>query len=165
MRFLLLSVAFVAATQVMAAPAHVHGEARLEIVVDGNTLSIHLETPLDGLLGFERAPRSPAEKQAVQAMKVTLAQPERLFLLTAEAGCKAETPQLESPIFGGKAGDGHLDLDADYRWQCAKPAALRAMSTRLFAEFPKMKRIKVEFAGPGGQKSGHLTPQQPRFAW
>lgn len=148
-----------------AAPAHVHGEARLEIVVDSNVLSIHLETPLDGLLGFEHAPRSPAEKQAVQTMKATLAQPERLFLLAAEAGCKAAAPQLESPLFGGQAADDHLDLDADYRWQCAKPAALREMTTRLFVEFPKMQRIKVEFAGPGGQKSGHLTPQQPRFAW
>lgn len=165
MRSLLLSAAFIVATQVGAAPAHVHGEARLEIAVDGNTLAIHLETPLDGLLGFEHAPRCPAEKAAALAMKATLEQPGRLFQIAPEAGCKAEKPRLESPLFAGKAGEGHLDLDADYRWQCAKPSALREIGTRLFTEFPRLKRIKVEFAGPTGQKSGRLTPQQPRFAW
>lgn len=147
-----------------AAPAHVHGDARLEIALEGDTLTIHLETPLDGLLGFERAPRSAAEKQAVQAMKATLEQPERLFQIAAEAGCRAGKPEIESAIFDGKSS-GHLDLDADYRWQCTKPSALRDVATRLFAEFPRLKRIKVEFAGPNGQKSGQLTAQQPRFAW
>ncbi|MFC5770450.1 DUF2796 domain-containing protein [Thauera sinica] len=165
MRFALSCIALALASPAWAAPAHVHGEARLEIAVDGNTLAIHLETPLDGLLGFERAPRSPAERQAVTAMRTTLEQPDRLFRIVPEAGCEAQAPQLESPIFEGSAGDGHLDLDADYRWQCARPSALRGIDTTLFAEFPRLKRIEVEFVGPAGQRSGRLTPARPRFAW
>lgn len=164
MRYLFLSTALMLSLPVSAAPAHVHGDARLEITLEGDTLDIHLETPLDGLLGFEHAPRSAAEKQVVQAMKVRLEQPERLFQIAAEAGCRAGKPEIESAIFDGKSS-GHLDLDANYRWQCTKPSVLRDIATRLFAEFPRLKRIKVEFAGPNGQKSGRLTPQQPHFAW
>ena len=148
-----------------AAPAHVHGEARLEIVIDGGELAIRFESPLDGLLGFERAPRTAAEKQAVQTMKATLEDAARLFPLPPEAACKALPPTVASPVFADKAASGHLDFDADYRWQCAKPAALHAIETRLFAEFPRLKRITVEFVGPGGQKKGRLTPLQPRFGW
>ena len=149
----------------IAGPAHVHGEARLEIIVEGSDLAIRLASPLDGLLGFERAPRSVAEKQALQTMKMTLEDAERLFSLPAEAGCTAQPARIASPVFADKAAAGHLDLDADYRWHCVKPAALRAIDTRLFAEFPRLKRITVDFVGPGGQKSGRLTPPQARFAW
>lgn len=165
-RTTLVTLCFLAlAHPVFAGPAHVHGEAKLEIIVDGNELAIRFESPLDGLLGFERAPRSATEKQAVQTMKAKLEDVARLFPLSPEAGCTAQAPRIESPVFADKAAAGHLDLDADYRWQCAKPAALRAVETRLFAEFPRLKRIKLDFVGPAGQKSGRLTPSQPRFAW
>lgn len=153
------------ALPVLAGPAHVHGEARLEVVLDGEALALRFESPLDGLLGFERAPRTAAEKQAVQAMKGRLEDPARLFSLPSEAGCTAQAPTLASPVFADKAAEGHLDLEADYRWQCRQPAALRGIETRLFAEFPRLKRIKVDFVGPAGQKSGRLSPQQRRFAW
>ena len=165
MRLIVLLLGLTLSLPALPAPAHVHGEARLEIAIEGNTLAIHLETPLDGLLGFEHAPRNPAEKQAVKAMKAVLEQADRLFRIAPEAQCAARAPQIESPIFAGPAGGGHLDLDADYRWQCAKPSALRDIDTRLFAEFPQLKRITVEFVGPSGQKSGRLTPTQPGFAW
>ncbi|MBL8428717.1 MAG: DUF2796 domain-containing protein [Dechloromonas sp.] len=165
MRSLVLLLGLILSLPVLSAPAHVHGEAKLEITIDGNVLAIHLESPLDGLLGFERVPRTAAEKQAVQAMKSILEQPDRLFQITREGECTALAPQIESPVLAAKPGDGHLDLDAEYRWQCAKPSALRDISTRLFGEFPRLKRITVEFVGPSGQKSGRLTAAQPRFAW
>jgi hypothetical protein len=148
-----------------SAPAHVHGEARLEITIDGNTLAIHFESPLEGLLGFEHAPRTAAEKQAVQTMKVRLEAPDKLFTLPPEAACTAKPPKLESPVFADKAAAGHLDLDADYSWQCGKPSALRGIGSQLFVEFPRLKRIKVEFVGPTGQKSGHMTPKQASYTW
>ena len=89
-----------------AAPAHVHGEAKLEIVVDGGLLAFCFESPLDGLLGFERAPRTAAEKQAVQTMKATLVDAARLFPLPPEAACKALPPTVASPVFADKAASG-----------------------------------------------------------
>lgn len=165
MRSIVLLLGLILSWPVLPAPAHVHGEAKLDITIDGNILAIHLETPLDGLLGFERSARTPVEKQAVRDMKTILEQPDRLFLIAREAECTALAPRIESPVFDTKPGDGHLDLDADYRWQCAKPSALRDLNTRLFGEFPRLKRITIQFVGPSGQKSGRLTPAQSRFAW
>jgi hypothetical protein len=149
-----------------AAPAHVHGEARLEISVDREELVITLESPLDGLLGFEHAPRNAAERQAVQAMAAKLENLNQIFVLTAAAQCVSSGVELESPVLGGKsAPGGHNDLEARYTWRCAKPEALRDVATGLLGVFPRLQRIVVEFAGPQGQRAGRIDARNPRFSW
>jgi len=149
-----------------AAPAHAHGEARLEISVDGEQLIIALESPLDSLLGFEHTPRNAAEKEAAQATAAKLKQAERIFVPSAAAQCVSTGVELESPVFGGKSEPGgHNDLDARYIWHCAKPKALREVATGLFTAFPRLRRMAVEFAGPQGQRGGRLDAGNPNFRW
>ena len=156
-----LTVAFV-----HAAPKHVHGEARLEISLDREQLVVALESPLDSLLGFEHAPRNAAERQALQVMAAKLKQASQIFVPSAAAHCASIGVELDSPVLGGKAEPGaHNDLDARYTWRCAKPDALRDVATGLFADFPKLRRITVEFAGPQGQRAGRLDARNPRFSW
>ena len=50
-----------------AGKAHQHGVARLDLAVDGGTVTIAVEMPLDALVGFERSPRTGAERQAAAA--------------------------------------------------------------------------------------------------
>src|SRR5690606_12673416 len=38
--------------------AHVHGSAVLQVVMDGETVELALQSPLNNLLGFEHAPRT-----------------------------------------------------------------------------------------------------------
>lgn len=154
------------ATFIQAAPAHVHGEARLEISVDREQLIITLESPLDSLLGFEHAPRNAAERQAVQAMMTKLKQTGKVLVPSAAAQCVSSRVELDLPELGGKPDHGaHNDLDVRYAWHCAKPEALRGVATGLFADFPQLKRITVEFAGPQGQRAGRLDARNPRFSW
>lgn len=149
-----------------AAPAHVHGEARLEISVDREELVITLESPLDGMLGFEHAPRNAAERQAVQAMAAKLEQVNQIFVLTAAAQCVSTGVKLESPVPSDKPEPGgHNDLDARYTWRCTNTDALRDVATGLFGVFPRLQRIVVEFAGPQGQRAGRLDARNPRFSW
>lgn len=165
---LTLGPAFVSmvATLAQAAPAHVHGEARLEISMEREQLVIALESPLDGLLGFEHAPRNAAERQAVQAMVAKLKQASQAFVPSAAAQCTSTGVELDSPVLGGKPdATGHNDLDARYTWRCAKPEALRDVIVGLFADFPRLQRIAVEFAGPQGQRAGRLDAKNPRFSW
>lgn len=153
-------------TIAQAAPAHVHGEARLEISVDGEQLVIALESPLDSLLGFERAPRNAAEHQAVQTMAAKLKQPSKIFVPSTAAQCVSTGVELDLPVLGDKSElGGHNDLDARYTWRCAKPEVLRDIATGLFADFPKLRRIAIEFAGPKGQRAGRLDARNPRFNW
>jgi Protein of unknown function (DUF2796) len=151
------------AGQALAAPAHVHGEARLEVTLDANTLDIYLISPLESLVGFEHSARNPKEQMAIRGMRDRLNQSDRQFILTPAAGCTATPPELSSPVFENRKADGHLDLEAKYQWQCLNPAALQSIDVQLFSDFKHMKRIKVQFIGPSGQRSGQITAKQPRF--
>jgi hypothetical protein len=76
--------------------AHVHGQAALEIAVDGETVQLNLYSPLDNLLGFEHAPRTEEERRAVRAMAAKLHQARSLFVFTPSAGCRLESTHLNS---------------------------------------------------------------------
>jgi len=149
-----------------AAPAHVHGEARLEISIDGEQLVVALESPLDSLLGFEHVPRNAGERQAVEGMAAKLKEVGKVLVPSAAAQCTSTGVELESPVVGGKSEPGgHNDLDARYTWRCAKLEALRDVATGLFGVFPRLQRIAVEFTGPQGQRAGRLDARNPRFSW
>jgi hypothetical protein len=64
---LLLLVAIACAAQAHLG-AHVHGLVKLGVAVQGPTVSIELDSPLDNLLGFEHRPRTAAERQAARAL-------------------------------------------------------------------------------------------------
>jgi hypothetical protein len=76
--------------------AHVHGQAALEVAVDGGTVQLNLYTPLDNLVGFEHAPRTPEEHRAVRAMAAKLHQGDTLFVFTPAARCRLESSHLQS---------------------------------------------------------------------
>jgi hypothetical protein len=151
----------------VAGKAHQHGVATMDVVVEGSTLTIELATPLDNLLGFERAPRTDAERARVQAMTTKLRAPQELFRPDAAAGCTPKTTTLESPVLGlgsGPAAKGdHADLDASFVFECRAIGELRAVDVALFGAFPGFKRIGVQVAGPAGQARHALTPQARRL--
>ncbi|MDR3299480.1 MAG: DUF2796 domain-containing protein [Candidatus Accumulibacter sp.] len=177
------------------APAHVHGEARLEIVLEisregaqkSAQLTITLDTPLDNLLGFEYAPATDAEREAAASMEKQLSHPEQLFVPDAAAQCAVTLFELESPLrteapknehdHGDKhhhehgehhehhEHGGHDDLEAHYRFTCKNPDALQGLKVRLFALFPRLQHLQVEFAGPNGQRAAKLDAKNTRFSW
>lgn len=160
---LLLCAALLTPTPSAAAPAHVHGEAQLEVVVDGPLLQVQLHSPLASLLGFERAPRTAVEKQALRQLPARLGASERLFVTDAAAGCQAQPASVSLPASNARAA--HAEVEVTFRWQCRQPAALRSLSTGLFAEFPSLHRLRLLWAGPTGQRAATLTAGQNRFVW
>jgi hypothetical protein len=99
-------------------------------------------------------------------MAVKLKQVGQVLMPSAAAQCTSTGVELESPVLGGKPeAGGHNDLDARYTWRCAKPEALRDVAVGLFADFPRLRRIAVEFAGPQGQRAGRLDARNSRFNW
>ena len=55
-----------------AGKAHVHGIAKLDVAVEATKITVQLESPLDNLLGYERAPRTDAERRQADAMVARL---------------------------------------------------------------------------------------------
>jgi hypothetical protein len=147
-----------------AAGAHEHGVARLDVALEGTRLTLQLETPLDNLLGFERAPRTDAERQRVQVLLQRLRAPEGLFRADAAAACKAGAVTLEAPVLGlgpaPQAADAHADLDASFEFSCAR--APRQLDVLLFDAFAPLQHIRLQLALPGGQAQRSLRRPSQR---
>lgn len=157
-----LALALIAAAPAWAGRAHEHGVARLDIAVEATTLTFSLDSPLDGLLGFERAPRSAAEKRAAEQAVATLRAADTLFAIDPEAHCSLASVELNSPPLKlGNAApaedDGHGDLQAEFAFRCrAEPAFV---DIGLFQAFPRLARLDVQAATPKGQRK--LVLQRP----
>lgn len=149
--------------------AHVHGVAKLEVAVEGAHIDLHLESPLEALLGFERAPRSDRERAAVARMHQALKQADRLFVPTAAAGCKLVSVRVEAPTLELKPAPGgheeHGDLDADFRFTCVQPGRLTGMEVRLADHFPGMRRIDAQVVSGKGQSATRLTARMRFLSW
>ena len=166
--------------------AHQHGVAILEVAVDGGTLHLRLESPLDNLAGFEHAPKNEAQKKTVRAMAHKLNQPATLFAPSPRAECVPISTRIESQVLGSAllqvAGnpqpankqektpghqhkDGHAELIADYEFRCAQPQHLSALEVKLFDAFPDLKQLHAQVAGPRGQKAARLTSKSRQVAW
>jgi hypothetical protein len=127
--------------------AHEHGKAQLDVAVDGGRVELRLDTPAANVLGFERPPRTPQERQAIATAAATLGA--RAFAFPVAAKCATGTAELQAPAWakdaktgtaaGARAADAkrdhdhdhahdgdreHADYEARWTYTCAVPAAL-----------------------------------------
>ena len=59
--------------------AHLHGYAESHVVIDGNSVEIHFDSPSANIVGFEYRASTQKETQAVSRAKLTLETPNKLF--------------------------------------------------------------------------------------
>lgn len=152
--------------------AHEHGVASLNVVLDGQTLEIQLESPALNLVGFEHTANSAAEKAQVAAAREHLEQPQALFALPIEAKCALQASELDSPLFAGGAHEedehgaehSHSDIDARYHFFCANAEALKTLELgSFFGTFPGTEKLQVQLIGPSGQQGAELSPNNSRL--
>lgn len=94
-------LAFAAAPAWSAGKAHEHGALKLDVAIEGNKLTIAMEAPLDNLLGFERAPRTDAERKAAAEVLARLRSPiqgKALFSADAAAQCTLSKADVQAPV-------------------------------------------------------------------
>lgn len=132
---------------------HQHGIVSVSATLDGDVLTLDLDAPLDSLLGFERAPRTAAEREAAVALLKRMNPGQGLWAPNEEAGCVLSTSRVDAPVLQqpAKATGEHADLEATYEFRCARPGQLSGIEQRLFPAFPRLKRIDWQFALPSGQ--------------
>ena len=108
---------------------HVHGEGRLDVVIERESLTLHLELPLDVAVGFERAPRNAAEKAALASAGRVLEAPP--FAPSAAARCLLHSKQVSLPFADGKAPAGeHADIVASANPGCSLNLAAAGVPAR-----------------------------------
>lgn len=157
--------------------AHVHGQLRLDVAVDGPTVVIDMESPLDNIVGFERAPKTDAEKKIVEDAVAQLRAADKLFIVDPAANCKLGPVDLRSGALGLGNPDpnepvGHADLDATFSFNCTNAAAAKFIDLNLFGAFKGLRQIDSQIATAQGQfkrqlkrPAGAQAAQPARLSW
>ena len=157
--------------------AHVHGQIKLDVAIDGPTVVIDMESPLDNIVGFERAPKTDAEKKAVEEAIAQLRAADKLFAIDPAANCKLGPVDLRSGALGLGNPDpneppGHADLDATFSFNCTNAAAAKFIDVNLFNAFKGTRQIDSQIASAQGQfkrqlkrPAGPQASQPVRLGW
>ena len=176
--FFIGTIALSAGNIAIAAKGHSHGKANFDVALDGNTVKVIGDIPLEAVVGFERVPSNEADTTKVKAAAVLLRNADKLFTFSEGANCKSQQTELSSAAINGallgapaKAAvsstpaDSHIDIDAVWTFQCEKPEALKGMAVNLFDDFKGLKVIQVKVAGGKRQVGGRLTASSRKVAW
>lgn len=163
-----LLIALMIAAPALAAPAHQHGVAALDVGVEPGRVTLDLDTPLDNLLGFEHAPRSDAERERAEAVVKKLKAADGLFRIDSAAGCTLGKVTLVSPVLGlgGTAPDkdAHADLQGRFEFTCKAGNKAGFVEVGLFDAFAPLKRIDLQVVTPRGQLKATLVKPASRVA-
>ena len=158
---------------------HEHGVASLSLAVDNKGLEISLDSPAANLVGFEHQPSTDEQSQQVAKVKAQLENPTSLFDIPAAAECSLTKTELQAALMQissdsetakpehKQAGEkheheheehAHSDIEATWQFTCTKPAELGSLSTKLFAAFPAIKKLNVEWLN--GDKASAVSLEQ-----
>lgn len=160
---------FAAAPVHSAGKAHSHGNAKLDVAIEPQRLSLQFSSPLDNLVGFERAPRNDKERQQVDAAVAKLNAAESLFKIDPAAQCKLAKVELASAalklgqVEPAQAKSDHADIDGSYEFSCADATKARHIDIGLF-DFKRLHRLDVQVAASTGQFKRALKPSATRLS-
>lgn len=160
--------------------AHTHGRIALDVAVTAQSITLEMEAPLDNFLGFERAPRTDAERRQVAAMVARLKAADTLFIPDPKAGCTLSQVKLDSavlaigdsaapaPAAAAKAGKDtveHADIDIAITFTCTKAGEARFIDVKLFDAFKAVKAIDAQVASGQGQFKRSLSRNASTLRW
>ncbi len=159
--------------------AHEHGSGKLNVAIEGKTVSIELEVPAYNIVGFEHAAETKAQKAALKDAMKKLAAPTKLFVVNAEAGCKRTASKIETvgaigdddhhghshghdhgnkKKASGDAEETHSEFRATYTLTCAAPDKIEAITFGFFDTFKRSEELDVSVIGAKGQRTFEATP-------
>lgn len=164
--------------------AHTHGRLAFTVAVDAQAITLTMQAPLDNFLGFERAPRTDAERKSVAAMVERLRAADTLFIPDSRAECRLSKVTLESAVLGlgdnakrdaapvqgaaakrQPAQDEHADIDVSMVFACAKATLARHIDVKLFDTFKRVQSIEAQVVSGQGQFKRSLSKAAPRLTW
>ena len=156
---ILRSVSLIAALTLVAGSAmaeqrhlgpHVHGQATVDVSVDGPTLQVALSIPGHDAVGFEHPPTNLEQAQALSAARAKL-NAGTWLVPAAAAGCRTTSTKVVGDGFEPTAKPGgHGDFDVTYVLTCAKPDRLDALDVRLVEAFPSVQHIVTNIVTANG---------------
>ena len=150
--------------------SHVHGIAALNLALEGDEVHIELDSPAANIVGFEHAPSSKADHEALDKAVAMLKDGGKLFKFNASAGCSLEKAHIESALMQEEhehdkhdhdkhehEEEPHSDIQAVYHFECEKPGKLTQLTVELFEAFPGMEKLNVQYVIENKQGASELT--------
>ncbi|WP_297810089.1 DUF2796 domain-containing protein [uncultured Methylophaga sp.] len=134
--------------------AHVHGEAALNLVIDGQTLLVEFISPMENLLGFEHAPKTEQQKQSYQQLLRQLAGYRSLFSIPG-GQCQL-TDQHHKPPFNDASGK-HAEWQGEYHLSCDELEQADRLQPEIFSAFPGVEKLTVQLISTKGQSQFILS--------
>lgn len=150
----------------LAGKPHIHGIGTLQLVLESNHLHVELSLSATDVVGFEHAPRTTEQRDAVTKAVALLKDSSHVIEPPATAGCATTPGRVESALLEDQQdydhdhadGETHADFNVTYRFDCQSPEALSSLKVTLFQRLPRLEKLDVQSVTPGGQRSQQLTP-------
>lgn len=137
-----------------AGEVHEHGKGELAISLDGSTLSVAFEAPLESFASFEHEPETPEQRQELQDVRAGFMRVSRNVAINGQAGCEFNTREVAFRHTGD-----HGSVMVDYAFECATPEELTSVRLRTFDEYPGLETVDTVFLSGGEQKAKTLDPE------
>lgn len=128
--------------------AHVHGEAELNIVVDGLDVLVEFISPLENLLGFEHAPETAEQQQAFDDLQQHLMDYRALFTLT-NAQCEQTDQHSDNPF--AEAHTTHAEWQGEYLLHCDQFGNAASLQPQLFSTYRGVEKLTIQLITAQGQ--------------
>ncbi|MCC6982014.1 MAG: DUF2796 domain-containing protein [Bauldia sp.] len=152
------------AQEIRQLDAHVHGETRLDLAVDGDRIVMELHAPGMDIVGFEYAAATAGDRAVIEAAISRLGRPLQLFDPGEDPACRVETAFVAlleeahehdhdhdhdhahaeadagaveaaaAPAATEPVEAHHAEFEAAYEVVCGDIGRLRALSAGLFFE-------------------------------
>ena len=160
---------------------HNHGHATLNIVQEGKSIELILESPAANIVGFEHEPKNTEEKQLVESALDILKKGEQLFVFSPNALCTQTGVEIESELAehsdhedehedeheesghdehekpGHDEHEGHSDFVIHYQFSCDNPASLESLELQFFKQFPMTEEIDAQIVTGKRQFAAELS--------
>lgn len=157
---------------------HVHGQADVQIGVEGSAVEVRLQAPGMGILTFERPPTSDPEAAELKRA-ISVLDSGRWVEFPQAAGCSLTSHLVQAEGFSPRAagadhdhaGHGHGEHDhahhhagfqATLTFRCKDASKLTYLQLGLASQFPNLHKTIVESATLRGQDRAVLQGQQRR---
>ena len=151
-----------------SAPAHIHGAALVNLVIDQTSLAVELRVPATDIIGFEREPTSEEEKSRVQNAIIML---EQLGTVLAVNGAGTCATLYEQAWFGSftdadhehDEANRHTEFSASFSAECSDLGSASSISFAVFDHFPDITEIHVQLIENGHARVVEITSDKPHL--
>ncbi len=151
--------------------SHVHGEVVVNMVLEGERLDVEMISPAMNITGYEHAPSTEQERQALAEAIDKLGVASNLLTLPAAAGCEPGDSTVETSLtkehadhdhkHTGEHEEDHAEFHVTHAFRCEKPGAIDSVTLTLLSDFPGVEKARLQWIHGQLQGAAVLEPVNP----